>query len=346
MLLPMMGGGDHGVTVWSSPAWQATAVAWLDARLGEAGIKRTGEVTHPHVRPWATVLRAPTTLGVVWMKAAGPGAAFEIALYELLARAATEHVLTPIAIDVDRAWMVLPDGGSAIGDRLAGDELAEAMVVVLPQYAQMQRDLAPHADAMVALGVTDMRPAVMPARFEEALAVVGEHVERRGVTSEQQRYAQVVRMGPTVAAWCDRLAVMPGPASLDHNDLHPFNVLTPEPGGPARFYDWGDAVLAHPFSSMLVALGFMQYHVLNTAIDDPRLLRMRDAYLEPFSDLGTHAELVETLELACRVGKVARSLIWHRALSAGAVEEIEEQWADAPTNTLDALLDESYLTGA
>lgn len=73
---------------------------------------------------------------------------------------------------------------------------------------------------------------------------------------------------------------------------------------------------------------------------------MRDAYLEPFSGLGTHAELVETLELACRVGKIARSLIWHRALSAGAVEEIEEQWADAPPNSLGALLDESYLTGA
>ena len=35
--------------------------------------------------------------------------------------------------------------------------------------ADMQRELAPHADEMLALGVPDMRPARIPARFEEAL---------------------------------------------------------------------------------------------------------------------------------------------------------------------------------
>ena len=55
-------------------------MAWLDERLAASGIRRTGEVEQPHLRPWATALRAPTDRGPVWRKAAGPETAFEVAL--------------------------------------------------------------------------------------------------------------------------------------------------------------------------------------------------------------------------------------------------------------------------
>ncbi len=71
---------DHGVTAWSSTSWRDSAVSWLDEQLAAAGIERTGEVEQPHLRPWATVLKAPTTDGPVWLKAAGPGTAFQAAL--------------------------------------------------------------------------------------------------------------------------------------------------------------------------------------------------------------------------------------------------------------------------
>jgi hypothetical protein len=318
----------YGVGVWSSPEWQAQAVAWLDERLAASGIRRTGEATHPHVRPWATVVRAPTDAGVVWMKAPGPGTAFEVGLYELLQRAAPEHVLTPIAVDTGRAWMVLPDGGEPLGERLDGEDLAEAMAEAMAQYAEMQLRMAPHADALVGLGVSDMRPAVMPARFEEALTVVGDYVARRGDPAERERYEAVAGMGDAVAGWCERLAAAPGAASIDHNDLHPWNVLTPDTGGPARFFDWGDAVVAHPFASMLVPMEMLAD------------VRVRDAYLEPFAHLASRAELLEALTLARRVAKVARALTWERALRHVPPEDISEEWADGPYVNLVALLDD------
>jgi hypothetical protein len=73
------------VQLWSSAPWREQAVGWIDRRLAEAGLARTGDVQQPRVRPWATVLRAPTTGGDVWMKAAGPATAFEAGLYELAA---------------------------------------------------------------------------------------------------------------------------------------------------------------------------------------------------------------------------------------------------------------------
>jgi Phosphotransferase enzyme family len=331
-----------GVEVWASQAWFALAVSWLDDQLAAAGIERTGEVEQPHLRPWATVLRAPTTRGPVWLKAAGPGTSTEIGLYELLHHVVPDRVLAPIATDVARGWMVLPDGGPTLGDRLFGPDLLSALVTVMPQYGQLQRDLASEADTLVALGVADMRAAIMPARFDQALAAVGASVERAGTEKERATFRRLAPLRDTYAGWCDELAGAAVAPSLDHNDLHAWNILGagPDGTGPARFYDWGDSVVAHPFASMLVGLGFLHSY-LEVSLDDPQLLRIRDAYLEVFSDLAAHAELVATLELACRVGKVARALTWERAVRA--LGEDAGEFAQAPVRSMFSLLDASHL---
>ena len=342
----MTAGLGHGTEVWSSPGWRAAAGSWLDEQLAGAGIERTGEVEQPHLRPWATVLKAPTQDGPVWFKAAGPGTAFEVGLYELLHRVAPGHVLTPIATDVSRGWIVLPDGGTPLAEAMSGTDLLEALGRALAQYGQLQRELAPHVDSLLELGVSDMRAAIMPARFDEALGAVRGYVERSGDEADRATHHRVAGLREDFVSWCDRLASVPAAPSLDHNDLHTWNVFMDPGAGNARFYDWGDCVVAHPFASMLVALGFVQLHVLEVGVDDPQVLRLRDAYLEPFSDLAPRAELVEALELACRVGKAARALTWTRALSELHPDDVEDQWARAPLESMASLLDGSYLGGA
>jgi hypothetical protein len=76
---------------------------WTSGLWPPAGIELTDEVEQPHLGPWATVLKAPTTRDPVWLKAAGPGTAFEVGLYEILQRDAPDHVLTPVATDVTQA---------------------------------------------------------------------------------------------------------------------------------------------------------------------------------------------------------------------------------------------------
>jgi Phosphotransferase enzyme family len=341
---------DHetGAEVWSSAAWREMAVSWLDEQLAAAAIKRTGEVEQPHLRPWATALKAPTSHGLVWLKAAGPGTAFEVRLYQLLHRVVPGHVLTPIAVDVTRGWIVLPDGGPPLAERFSGSELVDALVVALPQYAQLQRELAPHSEELLALGVTDMRATIIPRRFGEALTAVADYVDQRGNADDRVTLERVAALREDVASWCDQLASAPGAASLDHNDLHPWNIFLSDADGNrrARFYDWGDSVVAHPFASMLVALGYMLGHELKVGVDDPQILRLRDSYLDVFSELAPRAELVEALELACRVGKIARALTWNRALTTLGGKDIDEGWARAPLETLASLLDGSYLGGA
>ena len=296
---------------------------WLDQRLTAAGLRRTGEITCPHDRPWGTVHTAPTTGGPVWLKAPGEGSVFEVALYGLLARVAPDHVLRPLAVDLDRGWVLLPDGGTTLGD--AGTDVVEGLVAILPQYAQLQRDLAPHTGALLSLGVADMRPATMPDRFDEAVAAVTVAAEVRAFRD-------------TYAQWCARLAESRVPVSIDHNDLHPWNVFLD--GGRARFYDWGDAVVAHPFASMMLPAAVVRRQ-RGAGPDDPAVRRVRDAYLEVWSDLAPHRELVAELELACWVGKVARALTWDRALRAQGHDQARE-FADAPRQHLTALLADSW----
>jgi Phosphotransferase enzyme family len=313
-------------------------VAWLDEQLAANGLRRTGDVEQPHLRPWATALRAPTDRGPVWLKAAGPETAFEVALYRLLERVAPERVLAPIATDPGRGWMVLPDGGLTLGERLDELDPVEAMVVALPEYGRLQRDLGPHLDELLRLGLADMRPSVMPRRFEEAVEVVGRYVERRGTGADRQTLRRVVAMRERFGEWCARLEGAAVGASLDHNDLHWWNMFV---DGRVRFYDWGDSVVAHPFASMLLGLGMLRRQ-LEVGADDPAVLRPRDAYLEVFGDLASRAELVEELELACQVGKVGRALSWHRALRMSGDEEAGE-FADGPLVALGSLLSGSWL---
>jgi hypothetical protein len=334
---------DAGVAVWSSAAWRERAVGWLDERLLEADIERTGEVSPPRVRPWAAVFSAPSTAGRVWLKAAAPRTASEVGLYLVLHRVVPDRVLAPLAVDPHRGWILLPDGGPSLGERLDGDALTHALETALSQYARLQRELAPHTDEVLAAGVQDMRPDRMPERFEQALAVADRYVARRGTGDDREALVRLGALRPTVARWCARLAAAPGPASVDHNDLHPRNILFDAAGGldPARFYDWGDAVLAHPFASLLYALGSVQGDVLGVDVPHPATRRVRDAYLGEFADLGGPDELVETVALACRVGVIARALTWDRAVQAGVDDpaaEVDEDWLRAPLATLTGLL--------
>jgi hypothetical protein len=319
------------------------AAAWIDERLDRAGAARTGPVERFRERPWGEVVKAPTDGGTVWLKEPRGATAFEVPLYELLAPRVPDLILVPVAVDLRRGWVLLPEGGEPIGETTESAELGHTLADALARYASLQRALAGDVDRMLELGVADMRPQVMPARFDEAVAAGERFVSERGGDADRAALERVRAERSRFIEMCADLAGRPGGASLDHNDLHPWNILG-DAGDPSslRFYDWGDSVVAHPFAAMLVPLGFA---ARSGAAD---LARARDAYLAQFDDLGDRHELVEALELVCRVAKVARALVWERALLTGADrgDDGSDEFARAPLATLESLLDEDYLGGA
>jgi hypothetical protein len=267
-------------------------------------------------RPWSTVLRLPTADGPVWLKATTPAARAEVGLSRILAVRAPGAVLVPIARDDDRGWLLLPDGGPTLRD---GERIAAAVAAALRVYAALQRAVAPARAEVLAAGVPDASPGALPARFEDALAATGLDDD-------------VARRRALVVHWAAALADSPGAdlVTVDHQDLHPGNIVAPSDDHGPRFYDRGDAVLAHPFACLLVALGGLA-RALGVGTDDAAVRAARDAYLDGFSDLAGHDDLVRTAELACRAAVVARALTWHRAVGAAGPGH---RFAGAPRATL------------
>lgn len=145
------------------------AERWVDERLSDASLRRSGPLALFRTRPWADIFVAPTDGGPVWLKVPGPTTRFEVGLYAVLARTVPEAIVPPLGIDAQRGWLLLPDAGPALGgdyDDVATDDFANAMA----RYGVSQIALAEHVDALLGVGVADMRPAAMAARFDEAMA--------------------------------------------------------------------------------------------------------------------------------------------------------------------------------
>src|SRR5262249_7161314 len=154
-----------------------------------------------------------------------------------------------------------------------------------------------------------------------------------GKPEERRTLERLRALVPRFHGWCERLAAASTLASLDHNDVHPWNVFASGAGdgSDALFYDWGDSVVSHPFASLIVPLRFLCQE-LRVDEADSRVQRVKSAYLSAFADLAAPSELAQQAELACRVGLAARCITWHRAVQA--LGSAESELARAPFETL------------
>jgi hypothetical protein len=313
-----------GVATWTDPDWRDGVLTWAREQLDRSGIVATGRAEQPHLRPWSTAFRLPVEGGSVWLKAVGPGSAQEPPLAAALGEWVPARVLVPLAAQPARRLLLLPDGGPTL--RAAGGAASiTAWEALLQDYARLQVELAPRAAEMIALGVPDARLVRLPSLVrdliddDDALLVgrpegLADGVRNR-VRAGLDRYADI----------CRRLDDGGIPASLQHDDLHDANVFVGD--GRHRFFDWGDAVVSHPFVSLLVPLRVAR-QALGVEAGDAVLLRLRDAYLEAWRDHGSLPALREQCDLALALAPLQRALTWRRILR-GVHPAERAEWADA-----------------
>lgn len=310
---------------WMDPAWHAQVASWVGDRLADHGLGVAGAIEQPHIRPWSTALAIPTTGGRVWFKAGGPGSRYEAALVDALSRWQVPNILRPLAVDVDRGWLLLPDGGKRLRDGLDGRPGVDAWTRVLPEWAAFQRMLTPRADELVAVGVPDLRPEAIADRLAGML-------DDPDVMLAQDQRDRLRALLPTLSAWCTDLASTGISGSLQHDDLHDGNVFVGADGD--RFFDWGDASVAHPFGTLLVTFR----SIANRGLGDPpsqrrALDRLLDAYLEPWTAEHSRAALAAVVPLAMRLAIVGRAFSWQRALMGIPLDD-QGEWAGAPPTWL------------
>jgi Phosphotransferase enzyme family len=288
----------------------AAGLAWAQERISELGWPAAGMPVQVRVKAWSAVYMIPAGDARLWFKASGGGARYEAALTRALAQWAPGQVLAPLAVHAGHGWQLLPDGGTPLRQQPAGRD-HRAWERFAGRYAELQRAVSPHTPEMLILGVPDHRPEMMPGRLAELLrdpAVAFSTQARSALRALQGRYASA----------CARLA-QAGPApTIQHDDLHSGNILRAPTGD--WVFDWGDASVAHPFTSLLIALRAMA-DTFGLPPGDPLVLRFRDAYLEPW---GLGRDGPELAELAAWTGMAGRALAWRRALAAAGPAELAE----------------------
>jgi len=259
---------------------RAAAEEWARAHLHDAELVSA--------EPWGTVFRAPSEDGVTWFKACMPVQAFEPGLTAALSARWPDRV-TEVLSHEDGEWLLMRDAGTPIGTFRPYVNPPEAWERLLPPYAELQLGEVAHVDEHLGGGVPDLRTSSLPARYDELL--------ERDLPLEREEVTRLRRFAPRYAELCAELVSRGIPDSIQHDDLHMANVY--ERDGFLRVLDWGDACVSHPFASL-----FETFRHLEAPEWFPRL---RDVYLEPWG-----AGLVDTFELALRVGTIAHSFAWLR----------------------------------
>jgi hypothetical protein len=212
--------------------------------------------------PWSTVWRTPDGL---WRKRCKGAWRFEAPLTAALASRWPDRIAE--VVDHGDDWLLTRDAGSQIAE---DDPLWPDVMRV---YAELQQGEAAHVEEHVAAGVPDLRLERLPERYSQLLDEV-----------EDERLR---RFEPRFAELCAELAARGVPETIQHDDLHQFNVFVRD--GRPRVLDWGDSSVGHPYFSLVATLRH---------VEDRGITR---AFLDAWG--GDE----ETLALALRVGRIAHA---------------------------------------
>jgi aminoglycoside phosphotransferase (APT) family kinase protein len=280
---------------WRDRAWIAGAHAWIEEQTGRLGLDRTGAIEQPHIYPWSTVMRVPTAQGDVWFKANTEQLQYEAALVSLVTERVPERVPPLLATDLERGWMLMADAGQRLREVVAAERSLERWLDILPAAARIQLAMEPDVEALLALGVPDMRLATLADGYARLMdAIDAEDRYRAG-------YARVVEL-------CEELATYGITETLQHGDLHDGQVFVRD--GTHLLMDWGDACISHPFFTLSVTVeGGIAWgvdDVENSEDTEPYL----HAFLAPYAER-YDGDLVAASKVATRLGWACRAMNGH-----------------------------------
>ena len=288
---------------WSQPGWLEDVTAWIDA-----AVERTGPIEELHRRAWSAMLRVPTAEGSVYFKASAPAHAHEAGLTEALARWCPECTVVLLAVDTGRSWMLMRDAGEMLRSVLEREPTFERIELLFARYAELQLELAPHRDELLALGVPDRRLAHV---VELAAELPVDSGLVRDLVTTVESYGL--------------------PETLVHEEVHPGNVLVRN--GENVFVDWADSSVGHPYFGIVIALRSIA-DLFELEPGAPELERLVDAYLEPWTAIAPRNALRALLPTAYRLGMLNRALSWLETVR-GLEGPLHDQFAPSVSGWLE-----------
>lgn len=287
-----------------------------------------GPIEQPRIRPWSTQLIIPTDHGKVWFKANCPSMAFEPRLQKALHQLLPADVDAPVATDDSRGWMLTVDRGITLGD--SHEPSVEDWKALVSEAAVIQRTLAGEKQTLIDAGLPDFSPLSVAERFDRLLERFRGLPDSHPTHVPEGLAVKLAAARPQIVEAALRLDESPIPCSLQHGDLHPWNVFVVEDG--VRFFDFGDAHWAFAFEVLSVPFGWIT-HESKLPWD-----QVHDAYREHWTDVVTPREFDALAAASWLTQPVNRAATWWGALQ-GSDDAEWVQWGDAPVSHLTNVLE-------
>ncbi len=292
---------------WYRDGWLAEVDAWVDERLGDLGMRRTGPTVQLKVWSLSAIVRIPCVDAAgdendLYFKAACDWFRTEPKVTQEIARFAPEWTPEVLAVHESRPWMLMR---GLLGVEVAPttDQLVETACVL----AEHQLRSLDHLDRLRAAGCPDrtLRPTL------DGLAMVlADSVELPLLSADELRAARAAQ--PRLVAQLEELAGCGLPWTLCHGDLHSANVAY---GGPAPvIYDWTDACIGHPFLDAALLAG---------RSDEQERAAVLAAYAETWRTAYPGADVDRALQLAPLANRVFEAISYEHIYRA---QEPASRW--------------------
>jgi len=330
--------------LWHDPAWQKQAHAWIHAEAQKKSIEITGEIEQPHMYPWSTVLRVLSNEGTLFFKATAAATVYESALTQKLAEWHPDCMPELIAVDTEHGWMLMRDGGEQLRASIRPTQDIKPWSPIISRYAELQIRLAERTAEILALGIPDRRPAVLPALFEKLLADEASLIidQEKGLTFAE--FQQLRDLAPRFEQICTELTAFGIPDSLNHGDFHDGNVLLKN--GRITFFDWGDASLTQPFVSLRTFFVSIEISLkLDEYAFTPEMTALLYRYFEPWQKFASKEKLMTAYRYSKPVSSIVSTLSWYKTISGldGALRA-EYAWI-IPELLREFIMNENLLPG-
>lgn len=260
-------------------------------------------------------MRVPSNEGTLFFKATADETIHEIALTEKLAGWFPDCMPDLVASDSTRGWMLMRDGGEQLRASIRPTKDVTPWEPVITKYAEVQIGLAEHVDEILALGIPDHRLEALPTLYkqlltDEAILMID---QEKGLTSED--FHRLQNLSPRFEQICADLAAFGIPESINHGDFHDGNILVKD--GRITFFDWGDANVTHPFTSLRTFFVSME---IALELDDwapptPEMTALLHRYLASWEQYGDKEKLLKAYHVSRPVASIVKALQWHNTVS-------------------------------